>query len=493
MENKMLEWLDQHSGNRFPNFINGEWVEPLSGETYPVYESARPTRLLGEFPASSDEDVDKAVQAAHEAFQSWKQTSASTRAAILYRFADLLEQNREELAYILSAEQGKVLAESRGEVGRAATEARFAAGEAFRIQGQTLPSENPEVKSKVVRTPLGVIAAIAPWNFPVVTPVRKIAPALAHGCTVVLKPASVTPWSAVKLAALLAEAGVPRGVVNVVFGSGKKVGNPLVEHPLVKGVSFTGSTKQGLQINGKAAGRLAKTQLEMGGKNAALILDYNNLEQATDQIVSAAFACSGQRCTAISRVIVLESQEKKLVELLTSKMEKITVGPAWDEEANIGPVINQDQFETVNSYIEIGQSEGAILTAGGQSKHRDGEGYFINPALFTGVTKEMRIAKEEIFGPVLTVLKARDVHEAIDIANDTEYGLAASIFTNSLSISEQAAESIEAGMIHINHGTASQAHMPFGGVKHSGYGAYSIGHTNQDFFTEVKAVYVKPQ
>jgi acyl-CoA reductase-like NAD-dependent aldehyde dehydrogenase len=495
--NRMRGWIEANSGQTYKNFINGEWTASSSGKTYPLYESALPANKLGEFPDSDASDVDRAVAAADQAFLTWKNSSATTRAAILYRFADLLEKNKQELAYILSSEQGKVLGEALGEVQRAANEARFNAGEALRIDGRTLPSENEMIRTEVTRYPIGVVAAIAPWNFPVVTPVRKITPALAFGCTVVYKPASATPWTSVRLMELFAEAGVPKGVVNLVLGSGSKVGDPLVSHPLVKGISFTGSTELGLRINAAAAGRLAKTQLELGGKNAALVLDYDNLAYAAEQIAAAAFACSGQRCTAISRVIVTKDNVEALVELLKEKIKNIRVGPAWDDSANMGPLIDKRQCETVMNYIEIGKNEGAELVLGGERLrlNEDGvdhnEGHYVSPALFTNVQKHMRIAKEEIFGPVLCVLEAGDIDEAVDIANSTEYGLAASVFTNSLETSQRLSSAIESGMIHINHGTASQIHVPFGGVKNSGFGAYSIGHSNQEFFTGIKAVYVK--
>ncbi|MFD1636203.1 aldehyde dehydrogenase family protein [Evansella tamaricis] len=491
----MREWIKANAGKTYKNFINGEWIESVSGKTSVLYESAIPTNELGHFPDSVIEDVNLAVEAADKAFQQWKNTPGTTRASVLYRFADLLEANVEELAYILSAEQGKVLAESRGEVKRAATEARFSAGEAMRMDGAIMPSENPEIQTQVKRYPIGVIAAIAPWNFPVVTPVRKVAPAIAYGCTVVLKPASVTPWSTIRLMELLAEAGLPNGVVNLVIGSGSKVGDPLVSHPLVKGISFTGSTALGLRINEIAASKLAKTQLELGGKNAAVVLDYDNLEYAADQIVSAAFAVSGQRCTAISRVIVLQDQANSLVEILKTKMENILVGPAWEENVTMGPVINRQQFDSVMDYIELGKKEGAELVYGGERLQvgEKEEGYYIQPTLFTKVNKTMRIAKEEIFGPVLVVMEASDVAEAIELANATDYGLAVSVFTNQLDVSHDISDKIDTGMVHINHGTASQAHVPFGGVKQSGFGAYSIGHSNQEFFTSMKAVYVKPR
>lgn len=489
----MRRWIDLHAGQRLHNFIDGEWVPSASGKTYPLFEAARPSSKLADVADSTAEDVDRAAAAADEAFRTWRHTPGSVRASILYRFADLLEQHKEELAYILSAEQGKVLSEAFGEVQRAAAETRFNAGEALRLDGITLPSEHPEIRTQVVRIPIGVIAAIAPWNFPVVTPVRKIAPALACGCTVVLKPSSLTPWSSVKIVELLAEAGVPRGVVNLVTGSGAKAGDPLVAHPFVRGISFTGSSDLGMRINGIAASRLAKTQLEMGGKNAAIVLDYDDLEYAAEQIVSAAFACSGQRCTAISRVIVLKNQAQALCEQLLKRMKNIQVGPAWSATAQMGPLIDRKHFDSVMSYIEEGVREGAQLVFGGERvlPEHETEGWYMTPALFTDVRPDMKIAKEEIFGPVLSVLEANSVEEAMEIANATEYGLAAAVFTQRMDWAEQVTEAIETGMIHVNHGTASQAHVPFGGVKTSGYGAYSIGHSNLEFFTHLKAIYVK--
>lgn len=496
-DNLMRSWIDANSGRTYRNYINGEWLDSLTGQSYSLYESAIPSNKLGEFPDSDSNDVNMAVEAANEAFKSWKKTGASTRASILFKFASLIEQHKEELAYALSSEQGKVLAESLGEVQRAANEARFSAGEAMRIDGQTLSSENEHIQSSVIRYPVGVIAAIAPWNFPIVTPVRKIVPALAYGCTVVYKPASATPWTSVKLMELFEMAGVPKGVVNLVVGSGRKVGDPLVEHPLVRGISFTGSTTLGLQINKTAAGRLARTQLELGGKNAALVLNYNDLSYAADQIVTAAFSCSGQRCTAISRVIVLKDQKEALINLLTEKINNIRVGPAWDEQANMGPLIDQRQYESVQAYIEIGKTEGAKLILGGErirykaNDSSEDEGYYMSPALFTDVRRDMRIAQEEIFGPVLCVLEAQHIEDAIELVNATDYGLAASVFTNDLEVSQRLSDVIESGMVHINHGTASQIHAPFGGVKNSGFGSFSIGHSNQDFFTATKTVYVK--
>jgi acyl-CoA reductase-like NAD-dependent aldehyde dehydrogenase len=487
----MLTWLEANTNKKHGNFINGEWVQ---GEKhFPVYHTARNKQLLGHFTDSDEGDVNKAVEAAHTAFKQWSKQPAPDRSMILLKFADLLERDAEELAFMLSAEQGKALAESRGEVGRAAKEARFAAGEALRIQGETMPGERGNVWNATQRHPIGVVAAIAPWNFPVVTPVRKIAPALAYGCTVVFKPASVTPWATIKLFELLDEAGVPKGVVNLVTGSGSRVGNPLVSHPLVKGISFTGSTQQGIKINEIAARRLARTQLELGGKNPAVVLNYSDLEFAAKQIVSAAFACSGQRCTAISRVIVLKDQAKALTEALLKETKALKVGPSWGTGVTMGPLVNQEHLDSVQSYIQTGKAEGAVLLCGGEilTEGEYEQGSYMMPAIFDQVTPDMKIAKEEIFGPVLSVIAVDTEQEAFDAANSVEYGLAASIFTDHLSSAFQFAEQIQSGMVHINHGTASAAHMPFGGVKNSGFGAYSIGSSNKEFFTETKVVYVQ--
>lgn len=489
----MLSWLESHTGRTYSNFINGEWLASESGNTLPLYHAARTDEVLGYFPDSTEADVHRAVEAAHEAFLTLSQTSAPQRSAILLRFADLLQRDIDELAYRLSAEQGKTLEESRGEVGRAVKEARFVAGEALRIEGDTFPGERTGVINSTIQSPIGVVAAIAPWNFPVVTPVRKIAPAFAYGCTVVFKPASATPWATIKLMELFDEAGVPKGAINLVVGSGSRVGHSLVSHPLVKGISFTGSTKQGIQIQEKAAKGLVKTQLELGGKNPAVVLDYDDFAIAAKQIVSAAFTCSGQRCTAISRVIVLRDQAEALKAELLQEMKHIRIGPAWETDVTMGPLINKSQCDSVAQYIRIGKEEGARLLAGGEvlSGGDYSRGHYLTPALFDQVTEDMRIAKEEIFGPVLCVIEVDNEQEALRVANSTDYGLAASIFTNNLASAYRFAEGIESGMVHINHGTASAAHMPFGGVKQSGFGSYSIGSSNKAFFTDTKVVYLQ--
>jgi len=480
--------MEQHA-----NFINGKWVAPETGEYYSRTNPARPSECLGKFPSSAECDVHAAIKAAGNASLAWADTPGPQRGVLLFRFAQLLEDSKVELARIITLEQGKALCESTGEVGRAAAEARFMAGEASRICGQSFPSERPGFSAYTVLEPLGVVAVICPWNFPVVTPVRKIAPALAFGNTVVFKPASLTPWSAVYITRLLEKAGIPPGVVNLIMGSGAAIGNSLVTDPLIRGISFTGSTEVGLPLYESAARHLASVQLELGGKNPAIVFDYEDLEAAAREIVSAAFLCSGQRCTALSRVIVKQEQADPLVDKILSLVAKIQVGDGMLESTTMGPLVSKSQFETVERYVAKGIESGCKLLHGGKALVRqpDDEGYYYTATLFDRVASDSVLAKEEIFGPVLPVIRVRDVEEAISIANDTRYGLAASVFTSRFDVASQCLRRIQAGMIHINHGTASQAHVPFGGRKDSGQGAFSIGPTAKDFFTNIKTIYGK--
>ncbi len=486
----MLNWLAGAVGGTYGNFIGGEW-KPAGDKTSQIFNPADRDQSLGRFADSGAAEVDEVVVAAHKAWLSWRQVPGPDRGAILFRAADLLEQRIDELAFILAAEQGKVLTEARGEVGRAAKELRFSAGEASRIDGDVLPSEKRNGFAMTLREPIGVVAAIGPWNFPVVTPVRKIGPALAFGCTVVLKSSNLTPWSAVKLMDVFRDAGVPAGVVSLVLGSGRAVGEALIRHPLVRGVSFTGSTGTGVAINAEAGRRLVRTQLELGGKNPAVVLDYDNAATIARQIAGAAFACSGQRCTALSRIVVLEKNAREITEALEAEMAAIRVGPAWQPGATMGPLITAQHKSSVMGHIANAREDGATLALGGTSMDDSdfARGHFVAPTLFTGVAKTSRLALEEVFGPVLAVIPVGSIDEAIEVANSVEYGLAASVYTNDVNLSLRFARESQSGMVHVNHGTASEAHMPFGGVKASGFGAYSIGHSNQEFFTTVKAVY----
>jgi aldehyde dehydrogenase (NAD+) len=475
------------------NYIAGKWIAPQTGSYYRRTNPAHPEQELGEFPSSAKSDVDAAIQAAVAGCRSWSETPGPQRGALLFRFAQLLEDANAELAKIITLEQGKALCESTGEVSRAAAEARFMAGEASRTWGQTFPSERAGFSCHTVLEPLGVVAAICPWNFPVVTPVRKIAPALAYGNTVVFKPAYLTPWSAVYVMKLLEKAGLPHGVVNLITGAGSEMGDALVADQRVRGISFTGSTAVGTRLYERAARHLASVQLELGGKNPAVVIDYDDLDGAAREIVSAAFLCSGQRCTAISRVIVGENQADALVGKITERVKQIKVGDGMLDLTTMGPLVSKGQWETVQSYVRQGREAGFSLLTGGSSPvdNPDREGYFYQPTVFDRVRPDSALAQEEIFGPVLPVIRVHDAEEAIAIANDTRYGLAASLFTARAALIPEFAARVEAGMIHINHGTASQSHVPFGGRKESGQGAFSIGPSAKDFFTNIKTVYAK--
>jgi alpha-ketoglutaric semialdehyde dehydrogenase len=475
------------------NYIGGRWVPPGDSAYYETHNPACPVEVLGRFPQSTAADAESAIAAAQSASASWAETPAPQRAALLHRFARLLEESKDELARIVTREQGKALCESAGEVARAAAEASFSAGESMRLSGQTFPSERPNFSCFTLLEPLGVVAAITPWNFPVVSPVRKLAPALASGNTVILKPASWTPWSAVYLASLFEKAGLPPGVLNLVIGPGDKAGEPLVSDPRVRGISFTGSTSVGIRINQRAAGRMAKVQLELGGKNPAIVLDCDDLDEAAREIVAAAFLCSGQRCTALSRIIVQDSEADALVERLLAELRKIRVGNGLDAETTMGPLTSRAQMETVSGYVRKGVEGGATLMVGGKPlvKDPEREGFFFAPTLFDRVLPDSPLALEEIFGPVLPVIRVRDPEQAFQVANGTRYGLAAALFTKSRKLVHEFIRRVESGMVHVNHGTASQAHVPFGGVKDSGLGAYSIGPTAKEAFTNLKTVYVK--
>ena len=475
------------------NYIEGRWQPAASSCTKTIYNPARPDEALWQVPASDAEDVDAAVASAAGAAPGWAEVPGPERGHLLLKFADLLEQNLDSLALAVTLEQGKPLAESRGEVTRAAKEARFMAGEASRVGGRTYPSERLDTTCHTVAEPLGVVAAISPWNFPVVTPVRKAAPALAYGNTVVMKPASETPYTSVLLTELFDEAGFPPGVVNLVMGSGRDVGEALVHHPDVAGISFTGSTSVGEHLYQGAAGRLAKVQLELGGKNPAVVWEFDDLERCAAEIVGAAFACSGQRCTALSRVIVGQEQADALAEVLVKLTEELSVGDGQQAGVTMGPLVSKSQLETVERYIEIARDEGVTVATGARRlvEEPSQEGYFYAPTVLDHVSPTSPLATEEIFGPVLPIIRVDSFDEALEVANATPYGLAAALFTPHLPLIDRFVRRTRVGMVHINHGTASQAHTPFGGVKASGQGVYSIGPSAQEFYTNLKTVYTR--
>jgi len=478
---------------KFKNFINGTWKAPRSDKYYPDINPADYSDVVGYFPLSTKEDVDEAVSAAHTAFKGWASLLPAERARYIDKFVVLLERDAKKIGEALCREEGKTLKEAIGEPTRGVVECSYFAAEAQKLEGITMPSDRKGVVSVATRVPLGVVAAIAPWNFPFLTPLRKIIPALAFGNTVVFKPAFDTPHCGVLLMELFEQAGFPPGVVNMVIGKGSNIGDAISGNPLVRGITFTGSTVVGRRINQLASQNFVKVQLEMGGKNPAIVADYHDLDRAASEIATAAYAVSGQRCTAISRVIVLKEHAEALEAKIAEKTKTYVLGNGMKPEVNMGPIINKDAGEKIMEYIQSARDEGATIKIGG--KHITGgefdKGFYIEPTLITDVTPSMKVAKEEIFGPVLVSIKVNTFEEALEVANSTEYGLASCLFTDNLKYIYDFQQNIESGMTHVNHGTVTDASMPFGGVKNSGLGPFSKGSTNKDFFTNYKVNYVK--
>lgn len=479
------EVLDQEKPS---NFIGNRWMASAGD----VVESRNPAdreEVVGSVADSTPEDVESAVRVAVDALPAWSTRPAPERGDILRGFNELLGDNAEEIARLMTREMGKPLAESRGEMQRARLELDYAAGEATRLHGTTVPSRAVGQLVYTETAPIGVVAAVTPWNFPVVAPVRKLGPALATGNTVVLKPALETPLTALVLAVLLRDAGLPDGVLSVVNGRGTSVGAQLVADSRVAGVSFTGSTTVGRSISEIVGKRLGKTQLELGGKNAAYVHSAAELDKVATHITNAAIQTSGQRCTSISRVIVDDSVADELVSRLARTWSDMQVGPGTDPASQVGPLVSQSQYDRVSGYVRKGLEEGAKRV----TDDRDvPPGLYFVPTVLDHVTPEMTVAREEIFGPVLSVLRTSDVDEALAVVNDSDYGLAAVVFSEQLDVAMRFASSAQAGMIHVNHGTISQPHVPFGGVKDSGAGAFSIGFTGKEFFTQTKVVYLSP-
>jgi acyl-CoA reductase-like NAD-dependent aldehyde dehydrogenase len=476
----------------FQNYIGGEWVDAASGETF---ESTSPANgeAIGTFPRSSADDVARAVAAAKAAYEDWRLVPAPRRGEILFRFAQLLTEQKEDLSQLMAREMGKVLPEARGDVQEAIDMAYYMGGEGRRLFGQTTPSELPDKFNMSVRQPIGVVGVITPWNFPIAIPSWKILPALVCGNTVVFKPATDTPTLGERFVELLIEAGVPGGVVNVVHGGGGEVGNAIVIHPDVPVITLTGSRETGVQVTKDAADRLKHVHLELGGKNAILVLDDADLELAVEGILWSAFGTSGQRCTAASRVIAQEGVYDELASRLVREAEKLRLGVGWEKDTDVGPVINQAALEKIHSYTTIGKDEGATLLTGGEVASGDGldKGFFYPPTIFGDVDPEMRIAQEEIFGPTTAVIKVRDVDEAIRVSNGIKYGLSSSIFTRDVNKAFRAMRDLKAGITYINAGTiGAEVHLPFGGVKDTGNGHREAGQAALDFFTEWKSIYV---
>jgi alpha-ketoglutaric semialdehyde dehydrogenase len=476
----------------FQNFIGGEWVDAVSGETF---ESTSPAtgELIGTFPRSGPEDVDRAVDAGARAYEEWRLTPAPARGEILYRFGHLVREHKDELALLMSQEMGKVLAEAGGDVQEAIDMSFYMAGEGRRLFGHTTPSELRDKFNMSVRVPIGVIGVITPWNFPIAIPSWKIAPALVCGNTVVFKPATDTPALGVRFIELLTEAGVPPGVVNVVHGGGGAVGERLVKHPDVPVITLTGSRETGVAVLKAAAEGLKRVHLELGGKNAVVVMDDADLELAVEGIIWSAFGTSGQRCTAASRVVVHERVYDELQAKLVAAAERMRLGPGWEQDTDVGPVINRAALEKIHSYTGIGQDEGAKLLTGGEVATGDGleQGFFYRPTIFGDVEPGMRIAQEEIFGPTTALIPVKDFDEAIRVANGIRFGLSSSIFTRDVNRAFRAMRDLETGITYVNAGTiGAEVHLPFGGTKETGNGHREAGQAALDVFTEWKSLYV---
>ncbi|MHB1133916.1 MAG: aldehyde dehydrogenase family protein [Chloroflexota bacterium] len=476
----------------YKNFIGGKWVEAKSGQTFASLNPAS-GEMLGEVARSAAEDVDAAVGAAAAAFDSWRKTPAPRRGEILFRAGELMLRRKEELARLMTQEMGKVLRETRGDVQEGIDMTYYMAGEGRRLFGHTTPSELPNKFAMSVRDPIGVVAAITPWNFPLAIPTWKIMPALIAGNTVVFKPASDTPLLAWQLASLMEEAGLPAGVLNVVFGPGGDTGRALVEHPQVSLVSFTGSTPIGRELSTAASSLGKRVSLEMGGKNAIIVMDDADLALAVEGIVWSAFGTTGQRCTAASRVIAHRAIAEELTQLVVARAEALRLGDGLLDSTDMGPVINDSQRRRIHSYVELGQKEGARLRTGGDLAGEGdlAKGFFYQPTVFDQVRPEARLAQEEIFGPVTAVIPVDDLAEAVAVNNSTGFGLSSSIYTRDVNSAFQALRDITTGLVYVNAGTiGAEVHLPFGGTRGTGNGHREAGEAALDVFTEWKTIFV---
>lgn len=469
------------------NFVKGDWRMP---KTDSCFESINPAteEVIATCRMSGKQEVDEAVSSAHEAFQAWRRIPAPHRAEILYTFSDLLASRKEAIARTMTIEMGKVLAESRSELDATIAACRYMAGEGRRLFGETIPTSANERMAMTIREPIGVVACITPWNFPIALAAYKIFAALIAGNTVVWKPASNVALSACAFTELFALAGLPPGVLNLVLGSGSQVGEALVEHPDVKVISFTGSTAVGTRLAEKGSRTLKRVSLELGGKNGVIVLADADLDKAAEGIVQAAFTTAGQRCTAASRVIAEESIREELERRVVALSKSITVGNGMQPGVEMGPLATRSQLDTVERYAEIAKSQGGIVLTGGERLER--AGYFYAPTVITNVRPTDRIAREEIFGPVLAILGAKNFEEAVAINNNTEYGLSSAIYTNSLHYAGRAMRELESGLVYINSGTSSsETGAPFGGMKMSGNGHREVSHHAFDSMTEWKTIY----
>jgi alpha-ketoglutaric semialdehyde dehydrogenase len=492
--------VKQMGATHYKNLIGGRWRDAKTGQTFLNRNPANVDDIVGEFQASGKEDVADAVRAAQQAFRHWRLVPAPRRAEILYRAGEILLGRKEEFARAMTREMGKVLKETRGDVQEAVDTAFYMAGEGRRLFGQTTPSELPDKFAMSVRMPVGVCGMIAPWNFPMAIPSWKLFPALVCGNTCVFKPAEDTPLSALHLVEILLEAGLPEGVVNIVTGFGPDAGAPLISHPDVQAISFTGSSEVGRIIGQTAAANFKPCSLEMGGKNAMIVLEDANLDLAIEGAVWGAFGTTGQRCTASSRIILHSAIAKEFTRRLVERAQQLRVGDGLDESVEMGPLINQQQLETSERYTKIALEEGASLLTGGRRLGADSldprseqwsRGYFFAPTVFAGVEPGMRIAQEEVFGPVVGLIECQDFEDAIEISNGVQYGLSTALYSRDVNKALKSVRDLEAGITYINAPTiGAEVHLPFGGVKKTGNGHREGGAGALDFYTTWKSVYV---
>ncbi len=481
------------STKKLRNHINGKWLESR-GSFIKDLNPADTSDVVAHVPVSTEAEVDEAVHAAEEAYEGWRLTPAPVRGEILFRAAELLQENKKTLGALVTREMGKILAEGLGDVQEAIDMAFYMAGEGRRLTGETMPSELPSKDCKTFREPIGVFALITPWNFPTAIPAWKIFPALIAGNTVVFKPSSYTPAAAARLAEILVEAGLPPGVLNLVHGNGRTVGEYLATHRGVNGLSFTGSSAVGEKLARLCAGPKKQVSCEMGGKNPIIIMEDANLDLALEGALWGGFGTTGQRCTAASRLIVHEKVYDEFLGMLKAATQKLTIGNGLTPAVDVGPLINKDQLNKALSYVKVGLDEGATLVLGGRAL-TDGDlkdGFFMEPTIFGDVTPEMRIAREEIFGPFVSVIKADSLTHAINIANNVEYGLSSAIYTNNVNSSAVAERDLTAGIVYINAPTiGAEIHLPFGGTGRSGLGRKEAGGRCGaiDMFTRMKVVY----
>ncbi|MFC7686153.1 aldehyde dehydrogenase family protein [Ureibacillus sp. GCM10028918] len=474
------------------NFIDGKWTSNDELQTIPVVNPAN-SEQLASVPLSTKQQVEEAVAAAKKAQKSWALTPAPKRADYLYEIGHKLKEKKEYLAQILTKEMGKVIEEARGEVQEGVDMAFYMAGEGRRLFGETTPSELADKFAMSVRAPIGVVGLITPWNFPIAIATWKSFPALVAGNTFIWKPATETPMMAFEMAKIFEEVGLPAGVANIVFGAGSTVGTELIEHPDVKVISFTGSTETGSKIAELGGRHLKKISLEMGGKNAVIVMEDADLQLAVEGIIWSAFGTAGQRCTACSRVIVHKDVKNKLEQMLVEEISKLTIGDGLDPTIKIGPVINGAALEKINHYVQVGKQEGATLLVGGKSLTSPpfNKGFYFEPTVFTNVKNDMDIAQEEIFGPVLSIIEVASLEEAIEVNNSVKFGLSSSIFSQDVNKIFKAQRDLDTGIVYVNAGTTgAEIHLPFGGTKGTGNGHRDSGQAALDVYTEWKSIYV---